>query len=217
VGDFAYDMEEQQSSVGNKFQELASVSYAMRHPVSVSPGNHEACGSCPQIPGRPDSRGNFSEYRARFASVDAGAGKASGGNSIFYSFDLGLTHFISFSAEAYAYRSGAELLANQLAFMSADLAKVDRKVTPWVVALVHKDWNMEAEAYAAFYPILDAGKVDALFCGHIQCVGCPANPESPPQLSALTTHTPPHSLSCFAIAIAATTVRRLAPRACCSL
>ena len=103
--------------------------------------------------------------------MEAGAGKRSGsGSNIFYSFDLGLTHFISFSAEAYAYRSGAELLANQLAFMSADLAAVDRTVTPWVVALVHKDWNMEGEAYAAFYPILDAGKVDALFCGHIQCV-----------------------------------------------
>ena len=195
-------MEEQQSSVGNQFQELVSKSYAMKYPVSVrcvrrrgprfalldaphpnpflpplflpaprSPGNHEACGRCPQIPGRPDSRGNFSEFRARFASVDAGAGKASGGNSIFYSFDLGLTHYLSFSAEAYAYRSGAELLANQLAFMKADLAAVDRKVTPWVVALVHKDWNMEAEAFADFYPILDAGKVDALFCGHIQCVG----------------------------------------------
>ena len=169
--DFAYDLEEQQSSVGNRFQETASISYAMRHPVSVSPGNHESCGGCPQIPGRPDSLGNFSEYRARFASVEAGAGKRSGsGSNIFYSFDLGLTHFISFSAEAYAYRSGAELLANQLAFMSADLAAVDRKVTPWVVALVHKDWNMEGEAYANFYPILDAGKVDALFCGHIQCV-----------------------------------------------
>ncbi len=73
--------------------------------------------------------------------MEAGAGKRSGsGSNIFYSFDLGLTHFISFSAEAYAYRSGAELLANQLAFMTADLAAVDRSVTPWVVALVHKDW-----------------------------------------------------------------------------
>jgi hypothetical protein len=40
VGDFAYDMEEQQSSVGNKFQELASQSYAARFPVAVVPGNH---------------------------------------------------------------------------------------------------------------------------------------------------------------------------------
>lgn len=35
------------------------------------------------------------------------------------------------------------------------------------MALVHKDWNMEAEAYAAFYPVLDAGNVDVLFCGHV--------------------------------------------------
>ena len=32
------------------------------------------------------------------------------------------------------------------------------------------DWNMEAEAYAAFYPLLDAGDVDVLFCGHIHYV-----------------------------------------------
>jgi hypothetical protein len=33
VGDFAYDLEEQQSTVGNRFQETASLSYAMSHPV----------------------------------------------------------------------------------------------------------------------------------------------------------------------------------------
>jgi len=68
--------------------------------------------------------------------VELGAGANSGSNSnIFYSFNLGLTHFLGFSAESYAYRSGPQLLANQLAFMKADLAAVDRQVTPWVVAL----------------------------------------------------------------------------------
>jgi acid phosphatase len=120
------------------------------------------------VPGLENSRGNFSEYRARFASVTLGAGAASGSNSnIFYSFELGLTHYLGFSAEAYAYNSGQDLLANQLAFMKADLAAVNRTKTPWVVALVHKDWNMEAEAYQNFYPVLEAGKVDVLFCGHI--------------------------------------------------
>ena len=120
------------------------------------------------MPGLENSRGNFSEYRARFASVTLGAGAASGSNSnIFYSFDQGLTHYIGFSAEAYAYNSGAAFLANQLAFMKADLAAVDRSKTPWVVALVHKDWDMEGEAYQNFYPVLEAGKVDVLFCGHV--------------------------------------------------
>jgi hypothetical protein len=61
VGDFAYDMEEQGSTVGNKFQELASQSYAAILPVGVVPGNHEACGGCPQVPSMEYSRGNFSE------------------------------------------------------------------------------------------------------------------------------------------------------------
>ena len=130
------------------------------------------------MPGLENSRGNFSEYRARFASVALGAGAASGSfSNIFYSFELGLTHYLGFSAEAYAYNSGQDLLANQLAFMKADLAAVNRTKTPWVVALVHKDWNMEAEAYQNFYPVLEAGKVDVLFCGHVSDAG-----ERPPSL-----------------------------------
>ena len=132
------------------------------------PGNHESCGGCPAVPGLENSRGNFSEYRARFASVALGAGAASGSNTnIFYSFEIGLTHYLGFSAEAYTYNSGAALLANQLAFMKADLASVNRTKTPWVVALVHKDWDMESEAYQNFYPVLEQGKVDVLFCGHV--------------------------------------------------
>jgi hypothetical protein len=129
----------------------------------------EACGGCPNVPAVGEfSRGNFTEYRARFKSVELGAGALSGsGSNIYYSFNQGLVHYVAFSAEAYAYRSGAELIANQLAFVKADLAAVDRSVTPWVVALVHKDWSMEAAAYADLYPVLDAAHVDILFCGHV--------------------------------------------------
>jgi hypothetical protein len=101
-------------------------------------------------------------------SVALGAGERSGsGSSLYYSFNQGLTHFLVFSAEAYTYNSGPEFLAAQLAFMTADLAAVDRSTTPWIVALVHKNWLMEQAAFDAFYPILDKGKVDVLFCGHI--------------------------------------------------
>ena len=89
------------------------------------------------------------------------------GNNIFYSFERGLTHFVVFSAEAYLYARSEVFLANQLAFMRADLAAVDRARTPWVVALVHKDWTMETEAFQAFAPILNGGGVDLLFCGHV--------------------------------------------------
>ena len=69
---------------------------------------------------------------------------------------------------------------------------------------------MEAEAFADFYPVLDAGKVDALFCGHIQCVrgaggACPRI--LAPKLNA-PTQTPPR-LQRPPAPIAATTVRCL--------
>ena len=133
-------------------------------PTMPVAGNHEACGGCPANPVDPDSKGNFSEYRARMHSV---AMHSNSGNNIFYSFERGLVHFLVFSAEAYLYARNAAFLANQLAFMKADLAGVDRARTPWVVALVHKDFTMEGEAFAAFTPILNAGGVDLLFCGHV--------------------------------------------------
>lgn len=51
--------------------------------------------------------------------------------------------------------------------MRADLAAVDRRATPWVVALCHKDWNMQPEAFKDFAPILEAGAVDVMFVGHV--------------------------------------------------
>ena len=62
------------------------------------------------------------------------------GNNRYYSFNRDLTHFIVFTAEAYVYSVDAGFIANQLAFIKADLAAVNRNATPWVVALVHKDW-----------------------------------------------------------------------------
>ena len=96
VGDFAYDMEEQQSSVGNQFMQLASQNYAATIPIACVPGNHEACGACPAAPGLDNSRGNFTQYRARFYSVQLAAGANSGsGSNIYYSLNLGLTHSAS--------------------------------------------------------------------------------------------------------------------------
>lgn len=129
----------------------------------------QSCETCPAVPVVPYSAGNFSEYTARMWSVaSVGAGLVSGsGTPRYYSFDQGLAHFLVFSAEAYTYKSGKEFLANQLSFMTADLQKVDRQKTPWVVGLVHKCFWMEAEAYAAFNPVLMSGGVDLILCGHV--------------------------------------------------
>jgi hypothetical protein len=139
--------------------------------LSLSPpphqGNHEACTLCSPVQG-PVEPYNFTQYKSRFHSVSLSSNT---GNNRFYSFNNGITHFVVFSAEAYLYARSEVFLENQLAFLKADLAAVDRKVTPWVVALAHKDWTMGAEAFAAFNPILIAGNVDVLFCGHVQLVG----------------------------------------------
>ena len=93
-------------------------------------------------------------------SLALGAGARSGTNSErYYSFSQGLVHFVVFSAEAYTYKSGAEFIANQLAFLKADLAAVNRKQTPWVVALVHKDWCVALQ------------RVDSISPMHAQCSG----------------------------------------------
>ena len=82
-------------------------------------------------------------FSTRFHAVSLHAGANSGSNNnLFYSFNQGLTHFIVFDDEAYAHSQSADFLANQLAFMKADLAAVNRSVTPWVVGLVHRDWTM---------------------------------------------------------------------------
>jgi acid phosphatase type 7 len=167
VGDWAYNMEDGASSTGNQFMNDIQ-GYAAIKPVMPAPGNHEACELCLGVPVLEHSNDNFTQYRSRLHSVTLYAGANAGTNSnIFYSFNQGLVHFLVYSAEAYAYKSGAELIANQKAFMKADLAAVDRSVTPWVVGLVHKDWTMEAEAYADFSPILEDGGVDLQFVGHV--------------------------------------------------
>ena len=165
VGDWAYNFEDGASNAGNVFMNLMQ-GYAAKKPVMPAVGNHEACGACAAPANAPDAYfvNNFTQYKARLHAVSRNSNT---GNNIFYSFNRGLTHFIVFSAEAYLYARSATFLANQLEFMKSDLAAVDRTVTPWVVGLCHKDWTMEAEAFADFSPVLEAGGVDVTFVGHI--------------------------------------------------
>ena len=68
-------------------------------------GNHEACGGCPGVDWLPLSRGNFSQYRARFHATTLFLGASAGTDSnIYYSYNQGITHFTAFSAEAYIVR-----------------------------------------------------------------------------------------------------------------
>ena len=116
------------------------------------------------MPEIPYSARNFTHYKARFHSVSVNSNT---GNNRYYSVNRGLAHFLVFTAESFVYSVSDVFNDNMVAFMKADLAAVDRKVTPWVIALVHKDWRMQPNAYAAFNSVLEAGGVDVLFCGHV--------------------------------------------------
>jgi hypothetical protein len=71
-------------------------------------------------------------------------------------------HFLAFNSETYV-DGGIEEMLN---FMRADLATVDRKRTPWVVAFSHKHFWMDSTDFSEITGILQEGGVDLLFAGH---------------------------------------------------
>ena len=63
-----------------------------------------------------------------------------GGNGTFHSVNVGLIHAIMVSSEVYfsAQPHSLGLLLQQKAWLEADLAAVDRSVTPWVILGLHQ-------------------------------------------------------------------------------
>ena len=125
-------------------------------------GNHEVAG-------------NFTHYKMRFAAIAENAGSSSlSGTAMFYSFDDGLAHFVMWDSEAY----WAQPVDSQTAmenWLRADLAaaNANREAVPWVIALAHKSWEMDATlqcplgAGCVIWQILVEGGVDLHFMGHI--------------------------------------------------
>ncbi|XP_028155946.1 acid phosphatase type 7 isoform X2 [Ostrinia furnacalis] len=122
VGDFAYDMNEQEGRVGDAFmRKLQPV--AARLPYMTCPGNHE-------------SAYNFSHYSARFSMPGAEA-------NLYYSFDVGPVHFVSISTEVYYFtENGLKLIVNQYDWLKRDLANAakpaNRAKHPWIVVFGHR-------------------------------------------------------------------------------
>ncbi|KAK9834311.1 hypothetical protein WJX81_005574 [Elliptochloris bilobata] len=185
--------------------------YSSLVPFMTQEGNHERdwTGSndafTPTLPAVPatatsgpgcngtqvcDSRGECGViYQKRFPmpgttfAPNASAQGANNGVS-WYSYNYGPIHFLSYDSEV-PYDVGTP----QHAFIAADLAKVDRKVTPWVVVNVHRmvyansafgnttgqanignDQTVAIRQRAALESLFYAGgsenHVDAVFYGH---------------------------------------------------
>ena len=85
---------------------------------------------------------SFSHYLARFAAVRSlGVNSGNSGDEAnrWYSFNDGLVHWICVDTELTSYGTKAQIAA-QKAWLAADVAAIDRKVTPWVLSIGHKGY-----------------------------------------------------------------------------
>ena len=181
------------------FDQLSYVSSIK--PYQAGAGNHEAAcrevdyyqGACPQ------GQYNFTDYRIRFGpnmpttfpsqSTDAAAkANATAAQQLalppfWYSFDYGMAHFVAIDTET-DFPSAPDTskldagpfgrLNQQLEFVKADLASVDRKVTPWVIVMGHRPWystggsdNICTECQTAFEDLFYQYGVDLFVAGHV--------------------------------------------------
>ncbi|MBZ3887418.1 Iron/zinc purple acid phosphatase-like protein [Sciurus carolinensis] len=120
VGDFAYNMDQDNARVGDRFMRLIEP-VAASLPYMTCPGNHE-------------ERYNFSNYKARFSMPGDNEG-------LWYSWDLGPAHIISFSTEVYFFlHYGRHLVQRQFHWLESDLQKANqnRAARPWIITMGHR-------------------------------------------------------------------------------
>ncbi|KAF0696329.1 Aste57867_12888 [Aphanomyces stellatus] len=173
VGDYAYDLHTSGGAVGDVFlNEMEPIAASV--PFMVAMGNHEV-------------KKAFSHYTHRFQLMPANAGaiRVRGGNinalrnNWFYSYNVGLVHFVVLCTEMYFKPNEMEpdLAARQQAWLDRDLvaANENRTAAPWVIVIGHRplyctsDAQCDANAAVlrdAFEDIFYTHGVDLYLCGH---------------------------------------------------
>jgi hypothetical protein len=168
IGDMAYNLDSAGGLVGDAFM-LQIQPLAASVPYHMAPGNHETAT-------------DFYEYRLRLgAAMPPALGAPSGGgNGTFHSTNVGPLHVVLVSSEVYfsdqPHSSG--LATEQVTWLAADLAAVDRAVTPWVILGLHQpfycspnddndDCHLTASAVrGGLERIIYDGGVDMVFGAH---------------------------------------------------
>lgn len=140
VGDFAYNLVTENGYYGDQFMRNIE-QIAAEVPFMVTQGNHE------------DTPGNLAHYVERFRNMpansedaptfttEAGPGAA---NSLYFSWDAGLVHYITLSTEMwFGTRStdGKVNTTTMLKWLENDLiaANKNRANVPWVIAQGHRN------------------------------------------------------------------------------
>lgn len=160
-----------ESIIENFYSQLAPI--ASRKPYMASPGNHEA--DCEEVVNEicPTGQKNFTDFMNRFGQTmptafsSTSSNKAAVAKSLtaqslakppfWYSFEYGMVHVTMIDTETDFENApdgpGTTLnsgpfgrLNQQLEFLEADLASVDRSITPWVIVGGHRPWYSTGSA-----------------------------------------------------------------------
>ncbi|XP_044507457.1 purple acid phosphatase 22-like [Mangifera indica] len=135
--------------------------YASARPWMVTEGNHEV-ETFPII--EPEG---FKAYNARWRMPYEESRSSS---NLYYSFDVAGTHIIMLGSYADFDSDSA-----QYKWLEADLSKINRRKTPWVVALLHAPWYNTNTAHQgegesmrkSMEELLYKARVDVVFAGHV--------------------------------------------------
>ncbi|KAL1823449.1 hypothetical protein ACET3Z_010227 [Daucus carota] len=156
-GDLSYAnyLQHRWDSFGELVQPLASA-----RPWMVTEGNHEE-ESIPLL------KDGFESYNARWKMPFEESGSSS---NLYYSFEVAGVHAIMLGSYA-----DYEEDSDQYNWLKADLLKVDRKRTPWLLVLFHVPWYNSNTAHqregdrmmSAMEPLLYAAGADIVLAGHV--------------------------------------------------
>ncbi|CAA3021661.1 purple acid phosphatase 18-like [Olea europaea subsp. europaea] len=156
-GDLSYAdyMQHKWDTFGDLVQPLAS-----SRPWMVTQGNHEK----ENIPILKDG---FISYNSRWKMPYEESGSSS---NLYYSFEVAGVHTLMLGSY-----TDYDKYSDQYNWLKADLSKVDRERTPWLVVLFHVPWYNSNNAHqgegdemmAAMEPLLYAAGVDIVFAGHV--------------------------------------------------
>eukprot|EP00927_Polykrikos_kofoidii_P070393 TRINITY_DN6656_c0_g2_i1.p1 TRINITY_DN6656_c0_g2~~TRINITY_DN6656_c0_g2_i1.p1 ORF type:complete len:600 (-),score=86.87 TRINITY_DN6656_c0_g2_i1:254-2053(-) len=135
MGDFGYDLQSNNGTTGDQFMRNIE-QLAARVPYMVNQGNHEHRGAA------------LAHYIERFRSQPSNAVPStftsSNGettNTLYFSWDSGLVHYVSFSTELwFGVSDGRTTKATFIAWLRKDLAAANRnrEAMPWIVVLGHR-------------------------------------------------------------------------------
>ncbi|KAJ0408015.1 hypothetical protein P43SY_000219 [Pythium insidiosum] len=135
-------------------------------PWMVSAGNHEEERPCEHGGDR------FLAYQARFRMPFDPSPSGNQRKNLYYGFRVGLVHFIVLTPYV-----PSDAASPQYEWLQAELSRIDRRVTPWVVVIMHGPWYNSNTAHQGHEPhvamkgamedLLFEHKIDLVFAGHV--------------------------------------------------